>query len=348
MQIDQMQARRILNGSLALTDSDGCAVCGGPAGTLKMSDVVSSNFTTWDAIRGDRSAPCCDPCETIFRDFRFRNTALLATGDGVSKIEQAAFLSLLSNPPADQYVLTWPSSRKKHCWLNAGVSDAASLRIGTDDRMIVVSPTGALTAAGMVERLYEAGATKAEAKIGMYRPIVTQRLGHEIEEIESSLKLLRASGALEIIVWCCERQQGSGMGDTAMLNDKDKEAAELIARLANGSGMRDSDPIGFWGRGLLSRVQRRTGARSLKVFVEALAADLSIRAASLADTIKWIESKPDEQQAQLLVNIKTSPRVLVAVAQDIAKGQRSDKKSGRAAIRTDHQDMINDKIGDLL
>lgn len=343
-------ARRIINGGGQATDEadkDTCAVCGGRSSqVIKLGQVVSDNFTTWDLVSGDRSSPCCSACETIFRRFQYRSTSLRIDRAGAEKLTPEALRGVLSAAAIDDCVLTWPASRKKHCWLHAGVSTTVTLNIGCDDRTVTIDRKHAAASLDTIMQLIAWGATKTEIRTGMYRPVVVQRGGHQIEPMDQQLAPLRYGGALDILTWAAEREAGTGSGEMTMLDDHDRKAAHLIALLANGSAHRAEDPVGFWGRGLLSRLQRRLTSRDLRALMEAMAGEITVRTPDLRAVVAWIEALPEGDEAILLARIQRSPRVLVAVAQDIAKSMRggnsrdSEQPSPRKAAAPEFDDPI--------
>ncbi|MGN6549822.1 MAG: hypothetical protein ACTHJ3_08020 [Pararhizobium sp.] len=308
---------------------------------------MSNNFTTWDLVAGNDKSPVCSACEGVFRDFKFRNRSLYADHTRVSDLGRTDLSAIITEPPRFPYAVTWPASRKKHCWLYAEASDRETLRFGCDDRTAVVSIAEARDALQTISDLLRVGATKTEVRTGQYRPQIARKFGSGFDRIEGGLAPLRSAATLPILIWCCEQDFAEVGGDDVMLSAEDRLAAELIGRLANGSGMRDRDPVSFWGTNLLSRVKRRSGAGGLSEFVEALSEEIGVRSPDLRETIIWIESLGESEEQKMLSRIKAAPRIVVAYAQEEARRLRAagGAKAGQAApIDNLHSDLATEKM----
>jgi hypothetical protein len=323
-----------------------CAACGpspfpsaGPA-----HRVLGAGWSDWETMYDRGGRLLCTGCQAILGGrpgrvpppLRMRNIAVI---DGALSLpDWAALWALLTAPPPGLTVLSWATSAQKHHAMHARLSTPEHLVVGSDHGPIDVRPAwiADLAAAILTLRAGPDGkgrVSRAEILSGAYAPATIMRVGARAWQMaEAAIAPHRGSLLLDLLVACCPvTPLPDPTEDSAMALDAvDHDCLAVLAPLAQGSALRQSDPIAFWKSLFVRRVVRHTH-RSLADFIARAMADLGVDgvgepAAALA-TIA--ETWPPEREAATMRRLADRAPLLVALTYDARKTTTARKEPAR-------------------
>lgn len=323
-----MEGRRFISDTPELGE---CCSCGGKSDEyLAFNKVVKSKFSDFGGLLKTGGVLFCEGCIALLDNKAGRSKMLICENPGELRIsDKSEAMQIIENPP-DKFFLSIPYSFKKHHWLYAGLSTKDLMLIGTDNKTVVYEPIRHRDIKNALNGAINLGVPTMQILNGTYHPSTYQKFGASyITKLEDQIACERPTGLVELLLKLIpkpvtkEKIEMEDMDD--MLDDIDKSAAAFLGQVAEVSQLRRDRSQDFWGGIFLRRVQRFSRC-TLPDMLERLAATLRISTTDMSSIAVSLDSMFDEDAEQIRKAIEKHPRLIVAIAYDILKVKRGNKK----------------------
>jgi hypothetical protein len=230
-------------------------------------------------------------------------------------------------PGSGQCALSYTASKRKHHGLYAGISEpGGQIMLGTDEALEVVHPILHGQVMDAVAALREKF-TPDEIAAADYHPSKIRAMGaakwSRLEAIVAALRALRPS-LVEIFANLAPKPEPTtDTEETSMLSDADRLAIDILADIAQGSHLRQTDGLAFWKGTYLHRV-RRFARLPLPDFVSRLMQDLDVSSMTVKPG-QVLGTLPASTTADVEAAIRDRADLLVSLAFDRIKTAREGK-----------------------
>jgi hypothetical protein len=303
--------------------SSNCVVCGPspfPVGR-PVDEMITSTFSDREWIANANAEYVCAGCVSLLSGrpgddpppMRTMH-AIAVPGEPLRALTPSELGDAILNPHQGDHVLVWATSRQRHAVLRAGVSRPGRLLIGADDGVVEVLDEHRPIAEAVMRLL--AGFRRDAVCSGQYPANQVAAYGAARWRDDDAL-VVPHRGALLVDLFCATLPKGETTNnqEEPMLQASDRDAVEVLTKLALASDMRANDGITFWRAAFLHRI-RRYSTRPIGDFVARVGADISVRATSapMLELIQWLGPMPANRLEAISTAIRERSAMLVGVA----------------------------------
>jgi len=330
---DTSAARHVMGHALgAASGSCLCAFCGRSpfAAARPTKTVCGPAFVDYDLLIAADAPDVCAGCVAMVGGKPSKENPPLRMGhiaviNGVlERPDGARLVGLLTDPPPSLEVLCWTNSRQRHASLRAGLCGDSVLYIGTESGTIEWTEQDvALLDAVSVLRAH---ARQDHIATGQYPPHVIVALGASWSPAEAVVARYRPSLLLDMVVAIVRRPPPSE-DDPMPIADPQRNAAELLLLLSDGSADRKADPIRYWSTLLMRRLAAACGRGRDLAEVSALLMEsttVNPLSSDTVDAVARIEEMDDEDAASVVQLWHTQPRIIIALTRIIKDERYND------------------------
>jgi hypothetical protein len=320
-----MSARRLLHRQQE-QDGDSCLSCGQMCAGKPLG--IGDSFTTIQQLRLLPGDTVCSGCAGLLGDAQLRYSGIVANSEGLTRVKREEMWPSLTGQQGD-FVATWPISRKKHCWLYAGLSTPEEWQIGSDAQTVVFNLREHGPAQESVFHLLNLAIPQSNICSGQYHPKFLSQYLPQIEQAENLIANHRASGLVEFLVYIGPRVK-SPLEERieTMIDPADELAAKFLSLIAGNSDYRINQGMDFWGGFFAARIER---VRNLPLADQAsrLMQSLLIPAHGSGVIAEFLNDITAEETKQIEQSISRRPKLVIALAYSALK----EKKMQREKIK---------------
>lgn len=255
-----------------------------------------------------------------------RTVPVVARDDAIDYPDATGFWKTLRDPRRVR-VISWPTSRKRHHWLRAGLSDDTRLLIGTDNGCVEYKASEHKALLDAVEELLRGpgGAPifpRSAITSGQYHPASIRKFGAERwRRLESIVSRYRPSLLLDLVVTVAPVSEAKDDNkEDVMLTLEEETAITILTRLAKASLYRRRYGQDFWKGFFRHRVERFKHF-DLETMVSRLMDDLACPPTDPASLLvaREVAKMDDEKRAGVAKAIRDRAGLLVALTYDRIK-----------------------------
>jgi len=319
-----LAARRFLHRNRPAQSGEPCLSCGHICDAKPLS--IGDSFTAVQQLRLLPGDIICSGCSGLLADAQLRYSAIVANADGITRVKREDMWPALTAQTED-FVATWPISRKKHCWLYAGLSTPDEWQVGSYSQTVIFNRRKHGPIQEAVFRLLNLAIPQSNIVSGQYHPKFLSYYLPQIEQAEHLIANHRASGLIEFLVYIGPRVK-SPLEERieTMIDPADELAAKFLSLIAGNSYYRVNQGMDFWGGFFAARIER---VRNLPLSDQTsrLMQSLMVPAHGSGVIAEFVASVTPEEAKQIEQSISRRPKLVIALAYSLIKKQKKERNA---------------------